>query len=410
MTGGILISPLAPLLGLLMRGDQHGYALKRIVDAEFDPYWRIDFAQLYRSLAKMTRAGWVKARMESGAGGPERKLYSLTARGRRAFEDWLADPARDRDEFLVKVRLASACGAPFAHLIEPQRATLQEEHHRRAQAHHAARQQRDLGHLAFTHAALRETETSLATLDLCETATPPRLRACHASPDLAMITGSDDPLLTHLARLARVQTNAVGSLNGLMALAQHQADAAGTHLLDLETGEYNLPFIKHFLPEEQVVVVNLAIRENGLMIAPGNPKEIRGVRDLARRDVHLINRQRGAGTRVLFFSKLRAARIAPSSLRHWERAVSTHDAVAAAIAAGNADVGPGLRQVAQEWELEFILLGEERYDLVIPYATFNSPRARPFLEALHSPEFRHMATALSGYDLSQSGKIIAHVK
>ena len=105
------MSPQYSLLGLLVRGEKHGYELKRIVDDEFAPYWRIDFAQLYRSLAKMTRNGWVKAHTDRGADGPDRKVYTLTARGRAAFDQWLAEPAQDRDEFFVKIRLAADGGA-----------------------------------------------------------------------------------------------------------------------------------------------------------------------------------------------------------------------------------------------------------------------------------------------------------
>ncbi|MDE3089402.1 MAG: substrate-binding domain-containing protein, partial [Chloroflexota bacterium] len=202
----------------------------------------------------------------------------------------------------------------------------------------------------------------------------------------------------------------VGSLGGLLALAQHQADVAGIHLRDAETGEYNTPFVKHLLPEDEIILVNLAYRENGLMLARGNPQNIRGVRDLTRRGIRFINRPRGTGTRLLLYSKLRAARINPHSLRDWERTVTTHDAVAAAILTGAADVGPGLRAVAVEGGLDFIPLGEERYDLAIPQVDFESPRLQPLLTALHSAEFRRAAASFQGYDLAHSGRVVARVK
>lgn len=406
------VSPAHALLGLLVCGERHGYDLKRTIDQEFAPFWRIDFAQLYRSLAKMTRAGWVKARVAAGAGGPDRKVYALTAQGRRAFEAWLAEPAPDRDKFFVKLRLAITCGAPFAHLVEAQRRAFEDEHAARAQAHRAAQDADDAGRLIVAHAALRETEASLAALDLCDAMVPP-MRAIGAVtplPSRLTITGSDDPLLARLAQLARTSARAVGSLSGLLTLAQHQADVAGVHLLDAESGEYNVPFVKHLLPEDNIVLVNLAFRENGLMIARGNPKNIRGLRDLTRRGVRFINRAHGTGTRLLLYSKLCAARIDPHSLRDWACALATHDAVAASVVTGTADVGPGLRAVASAWGLEFIPLGKERYDLAIPRAVFESPRLRPLLAALHSQEFRRVAAAFPGYDLTRTGQVIARVK
>ncbi len=146
------------------------------------------------------------------------------------------------------------------------------------------------------------------------------------------------------------------------------------------------------------------------MIARGNPKRIRGVRDLTRRDIHFINRQRGAGTRLLLFSKLSAAHINPHSLPDWERTVSTHEAVAAAIATGHADAGPGLEAIAAEWNLDFVPLGEERYDLAMLQETYDSGRLRPLLDALHAAPFRRKGAELRGYDLKRSGSVVARIK
>lgn len=404
------MSPLYPLLGLLTQGERHGYDLKRTIDREFAPYWRLDFAQLYRSLARLARAGWVKVRVEPGVGGPKRKVYALTPPGRRAFEAWLAEPAAEAAGFFVRIRLAALCGAPARGLVTARRRSLEEAHGAQMQAHRAALAAGDPGRLILTDAARRELEAALAALDVCEAVVPQEAGAAGApAPGRVRITGSDDPLLARLARLARASTHTVGSLGGLFALAQGQADVAGIHLLDAESGEYNLPFVKHFLPEEPVLLVNLARRENGLLLAPGNPRRIRGVRDLGRRGARLINRARGTGTRLLLYSKLRAARLDPHSLPGWESAAATHDAVAAAVAAGVADVGPGLRAVAAAWGLDFIPLGEERYDLVIPRARFESKRLRPLLAALHGAEFRKAARGFEGYDLSNSGRVLARV-
>ncbi len=406
------MAPTHGLLGLLLLGERHGYDLKREIDRGYAPFWRIDFAQLYRALAKLTRAGWVKVRVESGSGGPERKVYAVTPRGRAAFAAWLEEPAADRDEFMVKVRLATAAGLSVGPLVAARRQALHEEQAERLEARHAAQESGEAGRLVLAHAALLETEAARATLELCDAVMPTAPR--HSTPvsprDLLTITGSDDPLLARLARVAHASNRVVGSLGGLLALSRHETDVAGIHLLDAETGEYNIPFVKHLLPEEDLVLVNLAFRENGLMLARGNPKKIRKLRDLARRGVRFINRTRGTGTRLLVYSKLRAARIDPHALEGWEHAAATHEGVAAAIATGAADVGPGLRAVAEAWGLDFIPLGEERYDLVLPWEVFESKRGRPMLEALHAAEFRRAATAFAGYDLSRTGRIIARIK
>ena len=407
-----IISPTHALLGLLVHGERHGYELKRIVDQEFAPYWRIDFAQLYRSLAKMTDANWVQVRVEPGEGAPDRKFYSLTKTGRVALENWLVESTNLHDEFFVKVRLANECGVSVKQLIESQRQQFEDERAKYADAHRVAKETGDTSRLVLANAALRETEASLAALDLVDAVLPSAVtgRRKTTRSKALIITGSDDPLLNQLAQLVHCSNNPIGSLGGLLALAQHQADIVGVHLLDTETGEYNVPFVKHLLPEDDIVLVNLAYRENGLIIARGNPKNIRNVRDLKRHDIRFINRARGTGTRLLLHSKLKAVHIDPHTIVAWERAVTTHDAVGAAIVAGTADVGPGLRATAAAWKLDFIPLGDERYDLVIPRAELELPRIEQLLAKLESKEFRRTAETLAGYDLSKSGRVVAHIK
>jgi putative molybdopterin biosynthesis protein len=134
------------------------------------------------------------------------------------------------------------------------------------------------------------------------------------------------------------------------------------------------------------------------------------VRDLTRHDVRLVNRQRGAGTRLLLHHALRAARVDPHAVLGWEREVATHAGVAAAIAAGSADVGPGTRAAAAQAGLDFRPIGEERYDLAIPRALFDAPHLRPLLDALHARAFRRAAAALPGYDVSRMGSVAARVQ
>ncbi len=199
----------------------------------------------------------------------------------------------------------------------------------------------------------------------------------------------------------------VGSLGGLLALKEEEAHLAGSHLLDEETGEYNLPYVRRLLPDKKVVIVNLVYREQGLMVEKGNPEGISSLKDLLREDVSFVNRQRGAGTRILLDYKLRELGIDPRKIKGYERTEFTHLAVAAAILSGVADVGLGILAAARALDLDFIPLWKERYDLIIPQIHYESPLLEPLLEILHKPAFQMEVEALGGYDVSQMGGVIA---
>jgi putative molybdopterin biosynthesis protein len=225
--------------------------------------------------------------------------------------------------------------------------------------------------------------------------------------------GSHDLALDLLSgALARVRpgmslsSSNVGSLGGLIALQLDEAHLAGSHLLDEETDEYNVPYLARLLPDRAVVLVNLVYREQGLILPPGNPKGIRELQDVARPDVQFVNRQQGAGTRVLLDYKLRGLGIAPSHVHGYEREEHTHLGVAAAVASGSADVGLGILAAARALELEFIPLIKERYDLVIPREHFESDLLVPLLEVLHDPAFQTEVQALGGYDVFDMGRIL----
>jgi molybdate-binding protein/DNA-binding PadR family transcriptional regulator len=406
------------LLGLLSRGERHGYALRRELEEEFGPEWRLDFGQLYRLIAIMRRKRWVRLRRAASASGPARALYTLTERGQAELARWLADPhaagERGRDELPVKVQLglARGRGASAGVIAERRRALVAAS----SAAGAAVERPGDPSRWVLRDRRRRMAEAALAALDSWEAlvAVPGRARASEEREVVAV--GSDDLVLDLLCRRmaerrsrVRFSTRPVGSLSGLIALAEGRAQVAGIHLLDIESGEYNLPFVKRLLPEEPLVLVNLAQREQGLLLPPGNPLGIRGLRDLTRRGIRLVNRQRGAGTRLLLFHRLRRARVDPHAITGYERELTTHGAVAAAVAAGTADVGPGLRAAAEAWGLEFLPLGYERYDLVMSRRVFESRRLRPLLELMHDGHFRR-AAALPGYDLSSMGTVMARLQ
>ncbi len=201
----------------------------------------------------------------------------------------------------------------------------------------------------------------------------------------------------------------VGSMGGLMALKRGEAHLAGTHLLDKDTGEYNTSYIKRYLPDMQIVLVNLTYREQGLIVQKGNPKGIRGAEDLARNDVVFINRQGGSGTRILLDYKLRTKGINPDDIAGYEREEYTHMTVAAAVLDGIADAGMGIMAAANALELDFVPVTTERYDLAIPEKYLKEPRIQALLEIIRSTSFKNKVQALGGYDTSRTGEIVAHV-
>ncbi len=196
----------------------------------------------------------------------------------------------------------------------------------------------------------------------------------------------------------------VGSLDGLVALREGLAQLAGCHLLDADSGQYNLPYIRHFFPDRSMAVLTLAYRQQGLLLAPGNPLGIRGLPDLARPDVLLINRNRGSGTRLWLDRQLRLLGLPPEAVHGYEHEVRTHTAVAEAVAQGQASAGIGLLAAARQHGLDFIPLFQERYDLVLPEGDLSSPRLQPLFELLNSGEYRQSVAALSGYETAHTGE------
>lgn len=222
------------------------------------------------------------------------------------------------------------------------------------------------------------------------------------SHDLAMET-----LAAHIRRKRpRVDFDAtyLGSLEGLIAVEQNKAHLCGMHLLDEETGEYNVPYVQRLLPGQKVVLMNLAYRVQGLMVAKDNPKGIRQLEDLGQGNITLVNRQRGSGTRVLLDHRLKELDIKASTVAGYDHEVDTHLAVASAIAGGAADVGLGIEAAAQALNIGFVPLGEERYDLVIPQGYYESELLAPLLNVVQSGPFKRALGALRGYRSDNTGE------
>ncbi|MDA8105287.1 MAG: molybdopterin biosynthesis protein [Nitrospiraceae bacterium] len=240
------------------------------------------------------------------------------------------------------------------------------------------------------------------------------LRGKEEIENTVVCIGSHDNALDLLANILKknypkysLSSAHVGSMGGLVALKKDEAHIAGTHLLDEETGEYNVPFIKRLLADRKIVLINLVYRQQGLLVPKGNPKKISGFNDLVRDDVVFINRQSGAGTRLLTDKYLKELKIDPKAVRGYEREEYTHMGVASAVLTGIADTGMAILAAARALDLDFIPLAKERYDLAVPAKYLSMPTLLALLKIImEDREFRSGVEALGGYDVSDMGKIM----
>jgi putative molybdopterin biosynthesis protein len=207
----------------------------------------------------------------------------------------------------------------------------------------------------------------------------------------------------------RLSSANVGSQGGLVALRRGEAHLAGSHLLDPDTGEYNFSSIRRYLPDVPVVLVALVGRDQGLIVRPGNPQGLRTLADLGQKGVTFVNRQRGAGTRVLLDFEIGKIGLSGAEIAGYDREEYTHLAVAAAVASGMADCGLGIAAAARALELDFVPLFKERYDLVIPQVYYHSSLLRPLLEILQADRFRREVAGLAGYDVTHMGEVVGEI-
>jgi len=235
------------------------------------------------------------------------------------------------------------------------------------------------------------------------------LRDLDAVERTIVCIGSHDPVLDLAASMLRARdplltlvSGPVGSLGGLVALREGLCHVAGCHLLDTAAGEYTLPWIERVMPGREVDVIRLVHREQGLIVAPGNPLGLAGLADLAG-DVRYVNRQRGAGTRVLLDHLLGEAGLSPEAIDGYTREEPTHLAVAAAVAAGRVDAGLGVMAAARAFGLGFVPVAREPFDLVMAPG---EPAVAPLLALMADPGFRQAVEALGGYSTAETGRVV----
>ncbi len=224
-----------------------------------------------------------------------------------------------------------------------------------------------------------------------------------------------DVLLDILSRYLQLHPNGVqalrsfvGSYNGLYALYQGQVQMATAHLWDGDTGQYNIPFVRRMLPGIPAVIIHLACRLQGFYVVKGNPKNINDWEDLKRKDITLINREKGSGTRVLLDEHLRKLGIPSGSIKGYERESTSHLAIASTVARGGADIGIGNEKSGLQVKgIDFIPLQTERYELVIKKEDIKKAPYQAVLEILRSQELRMELEGIGGYDLKEMGQLVA---
>lgn len=198
----------------------------------------------------------------------------------------------------------------------------------------------------------------------------------------------------------------VGSLDGLVALRQGMAHLSGCHLYDSGTNLYNQPYIKHILPDQQVKMITLAHRTQGLIVKHGNPMQVSGFQDVARQGITFINRNRGSGTRIWLDNKLKEFGINPETVVGYTKELNSHTGVAQAIKRGTADIGIGLIAAAVMEKLDFIPLFDEQYDLVIPGEQIDDPAIQEMLDYISTAGYRQSIDSLEGYGAEKTGTLL----
>ena len=228
-----------------------------------------------------------------------------------------------------------------------------------------------------------------------------------------VVIGSHDPLLDELGDMLHVENSGiymssshVGSMGGIMAVRRGEAHAAGCHLLDTATGEYNLAFIRKYFPKGGVRLIRCVGRQQGLMVAKGNPLDLQKFSDIAKEGIRYVNRQKGSGTRILTDYLCRQENLDVDAIYGYDREELTHTSVAVQIASSSADAGMGIYSAAKLYDLDFIPICIEEYDLIIPDHAWETPQVQQMIATMKTEEFKEKILALGGYTVENPGEII----
>ncbi|CCK78473.1 molybdopterin biosynthesis protein [Desulfobacula toluolica] len=239
------------------------------------------------------------------------------------------------------------------------------------------------------------------------------LRPLSSIENTIVITGSHDNTLDLIADQIKavrgdinISSSHVGSMGGIMAIKKGACHMAGAHLLDPEDGTYNISYIKKYLADQKVWLINLVMRDQGLIVPKGNPKQIQSIEDLKDKSLRFINRQPGSGTRILLDYKLKTLGISPDDILGYENDEYTHMSVAVSVLSGRVDAGLGIHAAARALDLDFVPIVTEEYDLVIPDRFYHTRKVQVLLESIQTKEFQDRVISLGGYDTQKTGKVI----
>ena len=224
--------------------------------------------------------------------------------------------------------------------------------------------------------------------------------------DTLVSIGSHDLVMDVISDMMRLSSSHVGSMGGIMSIRRDECHLAPIHLLDMETGVYNISYVKKYFPKRSMVIIKGVQRLQGFMVKKGNPHEIKGVEDLTRDGITFANRQRGAGTRVLLDYRLQLSGIRPEHIKGYARELPTHMAVAAAVSSGSAVTGLGVLSAANAMELDFVPLANEDYDFLIDAGSLEMDRVKEFTSVITSAEFRRRVELMGGYSFERTGEIV----
>lgn len=218
--------------------------------------------------------------------------------------------------------------------------------------------------------------------------------------------GSHDLIMDIIKDMMSLSSGHVGSMGGILAMKRGECHIAPIHLLDMETGEYNISYVKKYFPRKKMALIKGVKRHQGFIVEKGNKKKINSFADLIREDVTFVNRQRGAGTRILLDYHLEKEKLDSLDIKGYDREMTTHMSVATAVKTGSATTGLGIYSAAKALGLDFVDLAYEDYDFLLPYSLLEDERIKEFINVLKSKEFREQVECLGGYGFEGIGKII----
>ncbi len=218
--------------------------------------------------------------------------------------------------------------------------------------------------------------------------------------------GSHDMIMDEVSDMMELASAHTGSMGGITALRRNECHLAPVHLLDEETGEYNIPYIKRFFPGRRMALIKGLRRTQGLMVQKGNPSDITDFGSLIRKGIHFVNRQKGSGTRILLDYSLKKLGIDAKDITGYEKEMTTHMAVAAAIKADSADAGLGVLSAARALDLDFIPVGHEEYDFLTAFEYLEDERLKVFISVVRSGEFKERVMKIGGYEMINTGEIV----